>query len=477
VVPPSAASPARFVVIADDFTGAAELAGLARARGLSAEVQTYFEPRSKAEVLALDTDTRGRSPDEAAQRVAALAAEVFRSQPAWVYQKTDSVLRGHVRVEIEAIVRAGGLHSALLVPANPSRGRIIRGGEYFIQGVPLEQTAFARDPEHPRLTARVAELLGASPLIRVPDTVDAADLQAHAGALDTGTLPAGGVDFFAALLTGRGATLAQRTTDRPRPRLAGPVLFVCGSAVAWRQGRETLCERWHLPCLLLPPALAQAALAPDAVTRWAQEIQSALSTHGRAMAAIGPIQLDPGGLPPSALCARLADAVVQATGQLDRGCLCVEGGATARAVVDRLGCSRWELFRPWAPGVVELRPAGGGRDTLICKVGSYEWPEPLLTALMSPPPPWDPPVHVPVEPVLDLHTFRPEDLGVLIPEYLEQCRARGLREVRLIHGKGIGNVRRGVEALLRRLDTVESFTPAGALYGGPGATLVKLRMK
>jgi hypothetical protein len=216
-------------------------------------------------------------------------------------------------------------------------------------------------------------------------------------------------------------------------------------------------------------------LDPDALARWAREIQSALASHGRAMAAIGPIQLEAGGPPPAALSARLADAVVRAIGQLDRGCLCIEGGATARAVVDRLGCSRWELRSPWAPGVVELRAVGGGRGTVVCKVGSYEWPEPMLTALMPPPSPWDEPVRVPVEPVLDLHTFRPEDLGVLLPEYLEQCRARGLREVRIIHGKGIGNVRRSVEALLRRLDGVESFAVAGAACGGTGATIVKLR--
>jgi dsDNA-specific endonuclease/ATPase MutS2 len=77
--------------------------------------------------------------------------------------------------------------------------------------------------------------------------------------------------------------------------------------------------------------------------------------------------------------------------------------------------------------------------------------------------------------VLDLHTFRPEDLGELIPEYLEQCRARGLLEVRIIHGKGIGNVRRSVIAILARLECVEHHAPAGAHFGGSGATVVRLR--
>lgn len=82
---------------------------------------------------------------------------------------------------------------------------------------------------------------------------------------------------------------------------------------------------------------------------------------------------------------------------------------------------------------------------------------------------------MPIEPELDLHTFRPEDLGDLIPDYLEACRAKGIFEVRVIHGKGIGNVKRSVEAILRRLDFVETFSPASQLYGGMGATMVRLR--
>ena len=82
---------------------------------------------------------------------------------------------------------------------------------------------------------------------------------------------------------------------------------------------------------------------------------------------------------------------------------------------------------------------------------------------------------MPIEPELDLHTFRPQDLGELIPDYLEACRAKGILEVRVIHGKGIGNVKRSVEAILQRLDFVERFSSASQLYGGMGATIVRLK--
>lgn len=84
-------------------------------------------------------------------------------------------------------------------------------------------------------------------------------------------------------------------------------------------------------------------------------------------------------------------------------------------------------------------------------------------------------IEIPIDGVLDLHPFHPRDLKTLIPDYLEACRERGIYELRLIHGKGIGNVRRSVHALLERSPLVESFALASGDAGGWGATLVILK--
>ena len=85
------------------------------------------------------------------------------------------------------------------------------------------------------------------------------------------------------------------------------------------------------------------------------------------------------------------------------------------------------------------------------------------------------PLPLPITGELDLHTFRPRDVKDLVPEYLAECRKRGLRTVRVVHGKGIGNLRRTVHALLQRDPAVESFCLAGEQLGGWGATVVRLR--
>jgi dsDNA-specific endonuclease/ATPase MutS2 len=85
------------------------------------------------------------------------------------------------------------------------------------------------------------------------------------------------------------------------------------------------------------------------------------------------------------------------------------------------------------------------------------------------------PVPLPITGELDLHTFRPGDFGVLIPAYLDECAARGIRTVRLIHGKGTGTLRTTVHALLQRGPRVESFRLGDETSGSWGATLVTLK--
>lgn len=87
----------------------------------------------------------------------------------------------------------------------------------------------------------------------------------------------------------------------------------------------------------------------------------------------------------------------------------------------------------------------------------------------------DEPLQLPIDGVLDLHTFSPRDIKDLVPDYLAACRAKGIYHVRIIHGKGIGNLRRTVHALLARHPDVVSFTLDHPQFGGWGATLVTLR--
>ena len=87
----------------------------------------------------------------------------------------------------------------------------------------------------------------------------------------------------------------------------------------------------------------------------------------------------------------------------------------------------------------------------------------------------DEPVQLPSDGVLDLHTFKPREIKDLVPDYLAECQQRGTLRVRIIHGKGIGNLRRTVHAILAKHPDVVSFTLDHPQFGGWGATIVHLR--
>jgi len=85
------------------------------------------------------------------------------------------------------------------------------------------------------------------------------------------------------------------------------------------------------------------------------------------------------------------------------------------------------------------------------------------------------PVLIPITGELDLHTFRPQDIPSLLESYLSECSRTGHREVRIIHGKGIGTLRETVHVWLRRSPRVAGFRLGDERTGGWGATLVTLK--
>ncbi|HSR25164.1 MAG TPA: four-carbon acid sugar kinase family protein [Candidatus Eisenbacteria bacterium] len=385
------------VILADDLTGAAELAGVAAARGLSAEVQPVtFLPDTDARVIAVDTRTRGAPADEAAQRVADLARQVARAGAEWVFKKVDSVLRGPVLAEVRSAAAALGLPRALLVPANPSRGRSIQGGRYRVGGRPLHETAFAQDPEYPATTDDVVTLLGAGPDdevwllgpdapapargIAVPDVRTTEELRARARAADATVLPAGAAEFFEAVLTARGlggaVAAPEGSPAHVGPDADGAGLIVCGSAVAWEATRGEQSAARGIPVLTMPRGLFTPEAPEALLSAWAAEVVRALDRAGAALVALG--DRDPlATIPAGRLTERVAEVVRRVLGRRTIGRLLVEGGATASAVVRALGWSRLRVCDPADPGVVGLRPTAAGRPDLYLKPGSYGWPDRL----------------------------------------------------------------------------------------------------
>lgn len=374
-------------VIADDLTGAAEMGALGLGHGLTAEIVVAGVPSRGADLVCIDTDSRACQPREAARRAARAAAALKEAGAEWVFKKTDSVLRGNVTVELEAVMRRLGLPGALLVPANPSLKRTIVDGRYYIDGRLIHQTDFARDPGHPRSSPRVLELLdrpdapgwsvakvgAALPPAGgvIGEAAGAADIRYWAGQAGAGRLMAGGGDFFAGLLP-PGAPV-------PSPGLGqGAQLFVCGSAS--RATREFVDgqRRHRVPVVALPPEVARTgSLRRGQVFGLARDLAAALESSPRVVLHVGlPL------VRPPALAERLAGELVRVVRRVLKltsiAYVFAEGGATSVALARALGWHRLSVRGQLARGVVVLAVADAPGQTLIIKPGSYSWPESLL---------------------------------------------------------------------------------------------------
>ena len=359
-----------YIVIADDLTGAAELAALAHQAGLHAVVLTEA-PRNAvdAEVIVCDSGTRLDSPTLAARKVKQLVERVSALPNSGLFKKTDSVLRGNVIAEIEACMNALGLHRTLLVPCNPSLGRVINNGRYFIAGQPLHRTAFARDPHHPRRTNVVTNLLpGAEgcyhPADQIPEFGIAigearspADVSLWASRLDATMLPAGGADFFRMWLAHQGAGRRRREIDPPT---LGRTFMLSGTATPATPISPLTGPKLELQPARLPRPASLAAAARVHLEQ--EERASVYLKSGARKASANAINRMFCELTRRLRRAQVFDHVL------------IAGGTTAACVLTTLDWHRLEVVHVWGPGVVTLRPADAPQFLVTVKPGSYAWP-------------------------------------------------------------------------------------------------------
>ena len=144
------ACPLVLTVVADDLTGACDTGSLFAGPG-PVPVTVWPGVPPDPPVRVVDTETRGLPAAEAAARVGAAA----RACPAdRFFKKIDSTLRGRIGAEVEALMVAAGLRTAVLCPAFPSQGRTVMDRILTLDGQPVALTPIAHDPAFPTLPGR-----------------------------------------------------------------------------------------------------------------------------------------------------------------------------------------------------------------------------------------------------------------------------------------------------------------------------------
>jgi len=363
-------------VLADDFTGAAELAGISLRYGLKVSLFTREVKDTGADVLIVSSDSRSMNRADALAETKRLLEQLIALHPSLIYKKTDSVMRGYVTEELKLQQILQGLKRILYLPANPSLGRVIKDGNYFVNGTPIADTDFANDPEFPVSSSSVKEILNdpeievlgnvaslSGPGFFVAEAEDTEQVEQWAGVLDTTTLAAGAGDFFTAIL------LKQfQSADKPDPQLSLPILYVCGTAYEQsvrfvkQADPDGLVEYLSYNSILYPERLDQELV---------DSCKYRLQTHSKMILAIDGLTL-PEGVTAQQLRLSMAKVTQWILRRSIIHELFIEGGSTATAILDELKISELEPVNEWQRGVVRMKY---GNLYITVKPGSYALPE------------------------------------------------------------------------------------------------------
>jgi uncharacterized protein YgbK (DUF1537 family) len=387
----------RLFVLADDLTGALDTGVQFARAGVRTKVviqhQLAWALRSCGEpVLVVDTESRHLAAGRAASRVAACVRAARARGVERFYKKTDSTLRGNVGAELAALLAASGGRELFFVPALPRAGRTTRSGVQFVDGVPLHESTFARDPRAPVLGPSIEAIIRAQssvsvvtigrgeevgpvlrgcgrPIVAAFDAETDGDLEAIAGVLAARGTPylAAGCSGFAAFLP-RLHDLPTGPVEREPIRL--PLLVVSGSLHERSIGQLRHAELAGMPSLELDPeAVVKAGWRRMAARTIIVQLRKNRGMIVRTRSGLAAPPFDAGRLVRGVgnLVRRVVDSTAVPT-------IALFGGDTAAAVVGALGIRGLEPVEEICQGVVVCR-AGGPRDrgvrSLVTKAGGF----------------------------------------------------------------------------------------------------------
>ena len=380
-----AAAP-RLIIVADDLTGAMDVAGPLAGRGLTTWVVASVDGCTlatlpAAEVVSINADSRHLAEEQAAQRVRSVMRDLVHPASEILIKKIDSTLRGNGVVETLAMLEVSGRSAAVVAPAFPRQGRTVVGGAVHVHGVSLKDTNFARDalsppPLEPLRTlfrraeahAEVSSVVRGGPIalaqdrhrqIFVVDSVSDEDLRATLRSLDgrlRETLLVGSAGVAEALGE---VCFEQSVGTLTAPLLKGPLLFVVGSRTEQSvQQAGALVEGCSARILAAPNGRFDVAAATRA-TEAVLVLKATAHGEGREVQATEVAQ-------------RLGEGVAQLLERRSIAAVVATGGDTAVAILQHLSQPVLRVAGTLLPGIPFSRIQAGGRELwFVTKAGGF----------------------------------------------------------------------------------------------------------
>jgi uncharacterized protein YgbK (DUF1537 family) len=395
----------RLAILADDLTGACDAAVPFRRQGCRTAVGLKRSGAARlpdAQVVALNSESRGCVFEEAYRRVRQGLVQARALGCDRVYKKVDSTMRGPVGRELDAVRDEWGTPFVVLAPAFPATGRTVEAGQLLVKGRPVADSPFAH--ELPAATSDVSGLVSASasgsvapvPLgavrggpgalekalmalaaadvaIATVDATNEADLEAIAAVIARRPdwLGAGSAGLAGALARIGYAGPRRELFDAAVPCPPGAVLIVVGSRhPAAIEQRRFLERQDGLPVIWLEVGLADDAVEVE-VKRAADDLASFVASETDVVLTFAPIGDADAGRVASERAAWLLQSVI-ARQVHSPAALVLTGGHTAAAVLRALDAPAAEILDELAPGISVLQLHRAGTQPLVVtKAGGF----------------------------------------------------------------------------------------------------------
>ena len=383
-------------VIADDITGAAEIAGVCLRYGRTVSFGIDAIPDVLADICIIATDTRSLTEDEAAAIHSKIAFEVFRQQPSLIFKKCDSVLRGFVLAELAATLEQSSYSKILLEPANPSTGRCIADGMYTVGGQLIHETGFAIDPDFPATDPSVQNMLIKRSrshesitniqvgklqslernTLSVPDCSSVEDMTHICSLADEQTLLCGSAVFFEQMMLCKGVFSEEMNTDAAFT-LSTDFLLIAGTTHPESKRFAEKLQKNNCPVIKFPEEFLTEIIDEAAFAEWVNALVNQWQVCGKMSVGLSdrPVEFPDSK---AVLKARLSAVASRLLESCEVKELLIEGGATTYSLLSAL---QWNSLTPLAelaPGVLRMKVNNSAGTFLTIKPGSYSWPEKMI---------------------------------------------------------------------------------------------------
>lgn len=375
-------------VIADDFTGAAEIGGVGLRNRLKVVIETENIQNSDADLIIIATDTRSLQANEASEHIIKITERLLKFKPEFIFKKVDSVLRGNITKELIAQIETTHQKRSVIIAANPNFKRIIRDGVYYIDNVPLERTWFSSDPEYPVRSSSVLEILGSSvkwPLISlkpedkmpdngfiVGDVNDMDDFQKWSRQIDDKTLPAGSSGFFNALLEER--HIMGNKKDPDFIPFGKKALYVLGSTYPKEADfLKKLEENGNYISNIPDEIYYNKNFDRCHLDSWADDIIKGIVEHKKVIASIlhSPSQETDISF---RIRENIGELIKKVLERIELNELLIEGGSTTSVVLKYLNINKLIPIQELDTGVIRMKIDEFPNLCITTKPGSYFWP-------------------------------------------------------------------------------------------------------